>query len=93
MDNLLDTQLEFYSKFILLFKVEKFFKEKEKLGKILGVPFHIRAKNINMNCEYARQKHLERERYLYCVNPEHLEIYGRSGSKILSCQNCPLNNK
>lgn len=93
MESVLDYQLDFYSQFSLLFKVESYFNTVEKTEKILGVPFAVTAKEVNLKCTEIRQKQIDKTQYLYCIYPEYIEHYGRTGAKIVSCLNCPLNNQ
>ena len=93
MESLLDEQLKFWRKFKLLFNVMNYFQIKEREEKILGVPFTIGAKSLNFQCPLIRQKTIDREKYYYCVNEDHIQVHARTGQKITTCNECPINDE
>jgi hypothetical protein len=96
----LDKQLLEAEKFKLVFLVNKFFENVNKMDEVIAVPFVVTAnvKNIHTDCDHLFEDVLkDKTQIFYCSESTYIENFVKTGAKLLKCTECPLytthNNK
>lgn len=77
-----------------LFQMNKYFAFLKKREDAIAAPFVITPKNLFLKCNHLYKDKLRHDNLtvFYCNYDQYIDVFVRTGAKLLTCTNCPFNN-